>query len=101
MGRVIALLRACTGLIVWAGIFSLLYAIEGMGCANGWNPGVLRGALVAIWLAGIAGLGWLSWRWWPKRGVALVEWMAGVVAVIGLVSTFWTGLPVAILSACI
>lgn len=95
------LLRACTGLIVWAAVFSLLYAVEGAGCANGWDAGVLRGALVAIWLAGIGGLAWLSWRWWPARGDALVEWMTGVIAIVGLISTVWTGFPVAILSACI
>lgn len=101
MDRVTGLLRACTGLIAWAAIFSLLYAVEGMGCANGWDAGVLRAALVAIWLTGVAGLAWLVWRWWPERGGALVEWMAGVIAIVGLISTIWTGFAVTILSACI
>lgn len=95
------LLRACTGLIVWAAVFSLLYAVEGLGCAGGWDTGVLRAVLVAIWAVSVAGLGWLSWRWWPKRGDVLIDWMAGAIAVIGLVSTIWTGFPVMILSACI
>lgn len=97
----IALLRACTGLILWAAVFSLLYAVEGMGCANGWTPGVLRATLVAIWLTSVALLGWLAWRWWPKRGDVMTEWLAGAIAIIGLVSTIWTGFPVALLSACI
>ncbi len=97
----IGLLRACTGLIVWAAMFSLLYAVEGLGCANGWGSGVLRGVLVAIWLSAVVGLGWLSWRWWPSRGDTLVEWMAGIISIVGLVSVLWTGLPVAILSACL
>ncbi len=96
-----ALLRACTGPIVWAVVFGLLYAVEGAGCANGWDAATLRAVLVAIWLASMAGLAWLCWRWWPKRGDATIAWMAGVLAIMGLVSTFWTGLPVAILSACL
>jgi len=97
----IGLLRACTGLIVWAAVFSLLYAVEGLGCAQGWTTGALRAVLVAIWGASLAGLGWLAWRWWPKRGEALVDWTAGVIAIVGFVSILWTGFPVATLSACI
>lgn len=95
------LFRACTGLILWAAIFSLLYAVEGLGCANGWAIATLRIVLVAIWLAGLAVLGWLSWRWWPIRGSAMIDRMAGIIALVGLVSTVWTGFPVAILIACI
>lgn len=97
----IGLLRACTGLIVWAVIFSLLYAVEGWGCAQGWDTGALRAVLVAIWGVSLVGLGWLAWRWWPKRGEALADWTAGVIAIVGFVSILWTGFPVAILSACI
>lgn len=95
------LLRACAGLIVWAVVFGALYAIEGIGCAGGWNPVTLRTLLIAVWLVGLGGLAWLSWRWWPRSGDALIDWIAGVVAIVGLVSTLWTGIPVATLSVCL
>lgn len=58
MGWVI---RALTGPTLWAVLFSAVYAAHGLGCGWGWagRPGFLgmdlhQGAMVAVWLAGLA-----------------------------------------------
>ena len=95
------LLRACSGLIVWAVLFSLLYAIEGIGCAQGWDATALRGVLVAIWLVGIAGLIALVIRAHRHRDRDLMARLSFRVALSGLVATIITGVPVATLSLCL
>lgn len=95
------LLRACSGLIVWAIVFSLLYGIEGFGCAQPWDDQTLRIILMSVWLSTLIGLAWLSWRWLPTRKGTEIDRLPGVIAFIGLVSTAWTGFPVAVLSTCI
>ncbi len=96
-----ALLRACIGLIVWAAVFSLLYAIEGMGCAQGWDVRLLRGTLVAIWLASIALLIVMAARTRRTRDHDLLSRITFWGSVIGLVATVVTGMPVATLSLCL
>lgn len=95
------LLRACSGLIVWAVLFSLLYAIEGVGCAQGWDATALRSVLVAIWLIGIAGLIALVIRARRHRDRDLMARLSFRVALSGLVATIITGVPVATLSLCL
>ncbi|VXC68215.1 hypothetical protein [Sphingomonas sp. AX6] len=95
------LLRACTGLIVWAVIFSLLYGIEGMGCAAPWDRRVLRASLVIVWLVGVAALAALSWQWTRVRPHRDVERIGQWLAIAGLIATIVTGLPVATLSLCV
>jgi len=97
----IALLRACSGLIVWAVLFSLLYASEGVGCAQGWDATALRGMLVAIWMVGIAGLIALVVRSHRHRDRDLMSRLSFRVALAGLVTTIITGVPVATLSLCL
>lgn len=96
-----ALLRACTGLIVWAVVFSLLYAVEGMGCANGWDASMLRAVLVAIWLASVAILIAITIQTRRTRDRDLMSRIAFWGAITGLVATVVTGMPVATLSLCL
>ena len=95
------LLRACSGLIVWAVLFSLLYAIEGVGCAQGWDATALRGVLVVTWLAGVAALSVLTYCSVRDRSKDLTARIRLYLSATGLAATFVTGLPVATLSLCL
>lgn len=94
------LLRACVGLIVWAVAFSWLYAVEGAGCALGWDRAALRVALVASWVAAMAVIAAIGWRW-RGRSEGWIDRLALGGIVVGLVATLWTGMPVAVASLCL
>ena len=95
------LLRACTGLIVWAVVFSLLYGIEGLGCAAQWDGHVLRASLVIVWLIGVAALAALSWQWTRAHSRDDLGRVGQWLAIAGLIATIVTGLPVATLTLCV
>ena len=97
--------RISAGLILWAFGFSLLYALQGTGCAYGWEAiqlfgsSLLRWILVATWLALVAaGLALLRLIRTAssdfERRVLLVTTLAGAGAMLA------TGSPVALASAC-
>lgn len=97
--------RISAGLILWAFGFSLLYALQGAGCAQGWEeiqlPGgtMLRWILVATWLLLVAaGLALLRLTRSAssdfERRVLLATTLAGAGAMLA------TGSPVALASAC-
>lgn len=99
------LARISAGLLLWAFGFSLLYALQGAGCAYGWQEVPLLGAtllrwiLVATWLMLVAaGLGLLRLTRsassdFEKR-VTLATTLTGAGAILV------TGSPVAFTSAC-
>ncbi len=99
------LARISAGLILWAFGFSLLYALQGTGCAYGWDEiqlfgeSLLRGVLVATWLALVAaalallGLARLASSDFEKR-VTFATTLAAAGAMLV------TGSPVALTSAC-
>ena len=99
------LARISAGLLLWAFGFSLLYALQGAGCAYGWEEMQLLGAttlrwiLVATWLLLVAaGLALLRLTRsassdFEKR-VTLATTLAGAGAILV------TGSPVAFTSAC-
>lgn len=98
--------RALAGPVLWAVLFALIYALHGTGCALGWTgrpmppggPDLHRGAMLLVWLAGLALHGVLvralpAGRGRERRIITLTAW-------IGLVSTLFTLFPVAILTTC-
>jgi hypothetical protein len=97
--------RISAGFLLWAFGFSLLYALQGTGCAYGWEDvslfgaTMLRSILVATWLALVAvGLALLhlirsATSDFEKR-VTLATVLAGAGAMLV------TGSPVALTSAC-
>ena len=99
------LARTSAGLILWAFGFSLLYALQGAGCAYGWQEvplggaTLLRGILVATWLLLVAaGLVLLRLARSAasdfERRVTLATTLAGAGAMLV------TGSPVALSSIC-
>lgn len=103
----IPLLRAIAGLIVWALAFSSLYALQGIACTAGLDGvppagiSLARLPLVALYAFWLALHLWLCWRLGPLRhGPALIDRMAFGLAVVGLVSTAYTGFPVAVTTIC-
>ena len=105
----IPLLRACAGLIGWAIAFSALYALQGAACASGWQSvagvggiSVARLLLILTYAMCIVALGWLGWRLWPRMPrPTLLDRLAAGLALVGLASLIFTGLPVAVTSTCL
>lgn len=99
------LARISAGLILWAFGFSLLYALQGLGCAGGWHEvpllggTLLRWLLVASWLLlvlaalALVRLAWLAPSRFEKR-LSLATALAGAGAML------LTGSPVALTSMC-
>ncbi|MET1756085.1 hypothetical protein ABVV53_11550 [Novosphingobium sp. RD2P27] len=102
-----ALLRAVSGLIVWAVAFSALYGLQGLGCALGWDAMMVgpiqlgRAALIALWLAFVAVQAWMIWHFsHHTHGSMFLNRLAVAIAVIGWVATIYTGVPVVTTSMC-
>lgn len=103
----IALLRAVSGLLAWAIAFSMLYAAQGLSCALNWDEvpvigiSAARIVLIAIYICWLVTLAWLCWYLRPRSGGAdLLTWLGLTCAIIGLVSTMYTGLPVLATTTC-
>lgn len=99
------LARISAGLLLWAFGFSLLYSMQGTGCAYGWadvalfGTTLLRGILVATWLVLVAACLALlrlvrSASSDFENRVTLATTLAGAGAMLV------TGSPVALTSAC-
>ena len=100
------LARTSAGLILWAFGFSLLYALQGAGCAYGWHEvqlfggTLLRWVLIVTWLVFVVmGLALLriaqSATFDLEKRVTLATVLAGAGAMLV------TGSPVALTSPCI
>lgn len=101
------LLRAVSGLIVWAISFAALYGLQGLICSPRLSgrfsllPYDGRELLVGIWLLFLGTLAWMAWRMWPDRQQKpVVSWLAPVLALTGLFAAFYTGLPVVFTTIC-
>ncbi len=102
-----ALLRAVSGLIVWAMAFSSLYALQGLACALGWDRvafagvSVVRLGLVVLYTGWTSALLWLCWHLYPQNSHRdFLSQLAFSCAIIGLCSTIYTGLPVLTTTLC-
>lgn len=96
--------RVLLGPSIWALTFSAVYGAHGTGCAAGWSAIEVAGVslhrliMVLIWSAGLgAGVFYLIYL--PKRRDRLHR-LPVVGAVIGLVSTAFTLMPVLFTSSC-
>ena len=99
------LARISAGMLLWAFGFSLLYALHGLGCTQGWGVSLLGGSLfrwilVVPWLLLIGGGAYLIW-WTRAMGAGFARRVALLCSVAGLVGTIVTGAPVVITSACL
>jgi len=101
------LLRAFAGLLGWAAAFLLLYGMTGLLCSAALRPQLsltpqaARTLLIAVWLVALAGLAVLCTRLWPARAnTSLLDWLAPMLAGIGLGSTLFTGFPVLMTTMC-
>ncbi|MBM3605643.1 MAG: hypothetical protein FJX25_13100 [Alphaproteobacteria bacterium] len=98
------LLRALAGPVLWAALFSLVYALHGTGCGLGWTDRpVLFTDLhhIAMWVAWLAGLALhvvLVLTMPVGSGRARTVTAAG--AWIGLVASVFTLFPVVVTSTC-
>ena len=99
------LLRISAGLLLWAVSFSLLYALQGMSCAMGWDRITLpmgnlsRWVLTIIWLILLTFSAWLIHRaMGATKG--LERKLALSSAITGFVAILITGSPVLITSTC-
>lgn len=97
-----------SGLIVWASSFVVLYAGLSLGCQYGWSQGLIRTTLLALWIAHLAVLAWMTLRAVAacrrhRAGDAAYAfaWRAtATVNVFALAGTVWTGLPVLAVTPC-
>jgi len=98
------LAKSLLGPGIWAVTFSAVYALHGLGCAQGWSsdlaaPGALHfSVMLAAWLAGIAACVVLVVRLPAGGGLQYRLPRAG--AWIGLGATVFSHLPVLFASTC-
>ena len=100
------LARALLGPLIWAALFCAVYALHGVGCAQGWSarPVPLIGdlqrlVLVTLWLAGLAvHLAQITLTAVPQGVTGRVVSAGGR---IGLVSSLVTQMPVIATSTCL
>lgn len=102
-----ALLRSVAGLILWAVAFSAIYGLQGLSCAFGWDAIELAGSsvariiLIATYAVSVAVIAWLCWRLRPgSNTMSFLGTLAFASAIIGLISTIYTGMPVLALTIC-
>jgi len=103
----IALLRMTAGLIVWAIAFYALYGLHGVGCAAGWASARTIGGLsvhhatmLAAWLACIAAASGVCVAL-RRHGDGMIDRTSWTLAVVGLLATIVTGLPIVFVPACL
>lgn len=111
--RAAALLWSVAGLIGWAGAFSLVYALHGIGCASEWQQievgptNLQRFVLVAAFSACLLGVAvlaaWLHWRRaraFADGGETVLASLTQASAWVGLAATVFTLFPVLTTSVC-
>lgn len=102
------ILRISVPLTVWLAAFSAVYGLEGLVCSDRWSgaglgaadgrAALLTAAIAAVALQGVLLLGLRSPRFASPSG--FVQGVSLALAVVALVATAWTLLPVATISLC-
>jgi hypothetical protein len=98
LGQVIA------GPTIWAATFTLVYALHGTGCAQGWDAvatplGSLHWLAMALgWGAGLAGCALLLRRF--PTAETRARTLPRIGAWVGLGATAFTLFPLVVLSSC-
>jgi len=99
------LARTSAGLILWAFGFSVLYALQGTGCAYGWQEIALFGGTLLRWVLIV------TWLLLVAAGLALLRLTVSAssdfekrvtfaTTLAGAGAMLVTGSPVALTSAC-
>ncbi|MFL9828501.1 hypothetical protein [Rhodoplanes sp. SY1] len=110
--RAVTLLLLVAGFVIWSSAFVLLYALQSIGCAAGWERTTLAGAsllralLVLLWTAHVGALVALVIYTWRRRpgGPGEAATFARRVAIgtstVALFATVWTGAPILATTMC-
>lgn len=102
----IMLLRLSAGLTGWAIAFCLIYALHGMGCAQGWDVRPLGGlsvhrwVLLGAWVASLAATSILA-IWLARSRATTLDRAAAALAWVGVFATLVSFVPIAVVPACI
>ncbi len=117
------LLAVILPMIVWAVYFAAVYALQGVGCSEGWNRTTLAGvnaltatagALTLVTLAVIAWLGhsgWIGWRRGESSGTEggrdtaqrqrAFSRVLTMLAALAFISTVLVGVPIVMVPPCL
>lgn len=103
------ILRISVPLTVWLSAFSAVYGIQGLVCSPRWAQAGLdvtsgRGVMVAAWVAaGALQVAFLLALRSPRFASPSpwVRWVSVLLAVVALVATVWTLLPIVTITACL
>ncbi|CAM3592042.1 hypothetical protein PANO111632_21855 [Paracoccus nototheniae] len=96
--------RVLAGPVLWAVLFSAVYALHGAGCHLGWTDRAVgftdlhHLAMWGVWIAGLA-LHAVLIATMPTGG-GRARWIIVAGTWIGLVSSLFTLAPVLVLSTC-
>lgn len=99
------LARTSAGLVLWALGFSLLYALQGAGCAYGWEEvallgtSMLRAILVGTWLL-LVGACLAMLRLARSASCGFEKRVTLATTTAGAVAMLVTGSPAALTAAC-
>lgn len=103
------ILRLSVPLTVWLATFSAVYGLQGLVCSDRWAEAGLdlaagRGVLLAAWAVAIALQAGFVLALRSGRYASPSRFVHGVslaLAIVALISTAWTLLPVATTTACL
>lgn len=109
-------------MVVWAVHFVVVYSVQGLACAHGWQRTTFAGHAAVTWwlllltaasLAGAAAFGVRGWRAWREARAGIGSgasadacfrrFTAGIAAVLSLVAVVaicFTAIPILLLQTC-
>jgi hypothetical protein len=96
---VISVVRLFGPLVLWLGLFSAVYGVQGIACAQGWQGWIVQIA----WAAAIilqAALLVILMRADVRPGAGPERFASIGLGVVGLVAVIWTMFPTVILTGC-
>lgn len=96
---------------VWALHFVAVYSLQGLTCAQGWNPRAGSLGMVALTVPALAAIVWLGMRGWKvartstsadavARRTRFAAQATGLCALLAGVAVLFTLAPVLLLPAC-
>ena len=115
-----SLVGAVSSFIVWAAHFGIVYALVGVGCAEGWHRTSLAGInaltmlLIGLTLPALALIGWIGRGGWhayteakgyqanrdDRARLRFMGMVTVAVAALAFVATLMTSVPIAMLPPC-